>query len=451
MKIKFLGATGTVTGSKYLIEHNGKNVLVDCGLFQGYKNLRLRNWERLPININQIDAILLTHAHIDHSGYIPKFIKEGFKGKIFSTPGTRDLCKILLPDCGYLQEEEARYANKRGFSKHRPALPLFTAEEAKRSLEYFRPVNYRTKFDLGSGLSFEFRNAGHILGAASVILSDGSRSVTFSGDLGRENDPILYSPDAPVETDYLVMESTYGNRRHPISKPAEDLCDIINESFKRRGVIIIPAFAVGRAQTVLYYISELLKEQKIPPMPIYLNSPMATNVTGLYCEHQQDHKLTSDQCHKMCEVATYINSAEESKRLNLKKGPMLIISASGMATGGRVVHHIKAFATDQRNTILFTGFQAGGTRGEKIVHGAETVKIHGQAIPIRAQIKNLNNLSAHADQSELLNWAKKFPKRPQRVFITHGEANSSLELKNLLEVELGWNGSVPDYLDEVEI
>lgn len=451
MKLKFLGATGTVTGSKYLIEHNSKKILIDCGLFQGPKRLRLRNWEDLPININTIDSVILTHAHIDHSGYIPRLVKSGFRGKIYCTPPTRDLCKILLPDCGYLQEEEARYANKRRYSKHKPALPLFTFEEARTSLEYFRPVEYKKKFELGDGLSFEFRNAGHILGSASVTISDGAKSITFSGDIGREEDPVLYPSEVPDKSDYIVMESTYGNRMHSKSEAIDELEGVINETYNRGGVIIVPAFAVGRSQMLLRYISVLLKEKRIPNLPIYLNSPMATNVTDVYCDHRNNHKLNPDECAEMCNIATYVNTADESKRLNLRKEPMLIISASGMATGGRVIHHIKAFGSGAKNTLLFTGFQAGGTRGEKIVSGAETVRIHGQDISIRAQVVNLNSLSAHADQSELLRWAKKFSNKPTKVFVTHGEANSSSEFKKKLEEDLGWDVVMPEYLDEVEL
>tara|TARA_B100001248_G_scaffold227481_1_gene185947 strand:- start:12956 stop:14311 length:1356 start_codon:yes stop_codon:yes gene_type:complete len=451
MKLKFLGATGTVTGSKYLIEHGTQKVLIDCGLFQGGKRLRTRNWEKLPIDPADINAVILTHAHIDHSGYLPRLVKEGFRGKIYATPATKDLCKILLPDCGYLMEEEARYANKRKFSKHSPALPLFTIEEAKASLELFSEVPYGEKCEIGSGLRFTFSNAGHILGSAHVSVSDGSKNIVFSGDIGRLSDEMMMAPDPPKKADYLVMESTYGNRTHPQTKPEQELCKIINTTIKRGGTIIIPAFAVGRAQLVLHYIAKLLKEGAIEKFPIYLNSPMATNVTGIYCNHKYNHKLSKLECHEMCDIAKYVRTPEESKSLNKDDHPKLIISASGMATGGRVVHHLKAFITDPKNTILFTGFQAGGTRGEKIVSGAETVKIHGQEFPIRAEIYNLNHLSAHADQSELLSWASSFTSRPKKVFITHGEGEGATALKEILEKELDYNCILPDYLEEIEL
>lgn len=451
MKLKFLGATQTVTGSKYLIEHDRKKILVDCGLFQGFKELRLRNWEDIPINVNNLDAVVLTHAHIDHSGYIPRLVKMGFKGKVYCTPATRDLCKILLPDCGYLMEEEARYANKRKFSKHSPALPLFTFDEAQSSLKSFRAVPYNQDFSLGDGLSIQFFNAGHILGSSSVVIGTENKKICFSGDIGRSADPILHPPEVPESVDCVVMESTYGNRLHEESDPMDDLEKIINRAFKRGGTIIMPAFAVGRSQEVLYFISKLKEQNRIPDMPVYLNSPMATNVTNIYCDNGEAHKLSPRECHEMCNVATYVNSPEESKRLNLRTDPKLIISASGMATGGRVIHHIKAFGPAEKNLLLFTGFQAGGTRGEKIVSGAESVRIHGQEVSIQAEVVNLNNLSAHADAKELINWAKKFKKAPSKVFITHGEQSASQELKSTLEKSLGWPCEVPTYLDEVEL
>lgn len=451
MKLTFLGATGTVTGSKYLLEHNRTKVLIDCGLFQGLKKLRLQNWSDLPFNVEGIDSVVLTHAHIDHSGYVPRLVKQGFKGKVYCTPPTRDLCKVLLPDCGYLQEEEARYANKRGYSKHKPALPLFSLDEAQESLKHFRPVRYQTKFDLGDGLTLEFRNAGHILGSAHVVISNGDKTITFSGDIGRENDPILNPSDLPNSTDYLVMESTYGNRRHPDSDPQGDLAKVINQTVDRGGTIILPAFAVGRTQMVLYYLSKLKQNSEIPDIPVFLNSPMASNVTNLYCEHRNSHTLTDDQCKEMCNVATYVNSVEESKALNSNKYPKLIIAASGMATGGRVIHHLKTYAPYENNTLLFTGFQAAGTRGEKIVGGSDTVKIHGQHVPVRAEVQNLSGLSAHADSEELIKWVKRFESPPKLTFVTHGEPNAAAEFRSKLENTFNTSCVVPEYLAEVEL
>ncbi|RLA63417.1 MAG: MBL fold metallo-hydrolase [Epsilonproteobacteria bacterium] len=451
MKIKFLGATGTVTGSKYLLTHNRKKILVDCGLFQGLKKLRLRNWGEFPVNIGEISAIILTHAHIDHSGYVPRLYREGFRGKIYTTPGTRELCKILLPDSGFLMEEEAMYANKKGFSKHKPALPLFTIEDARDSLSHFRSVPFNKKFELGDGLSFEFKNAGHILGSAHLIITDGNKSITFSGDIGRSNDPLLLPPEPPSETDYLVIESTYGNRIHSDLDPAEELLRVVERTIKRGGTVLIPAFAVGRSQAILYYLSKLKQQNKLPDVPIFLNSPMAQDVTDLYCHYGSNQKLSSEELQTVCYLADYVTSADDSKKLNYDVSPKIIISASGMITGGRVVHHLKAFGPDEKSTILFTGYQATGTRGQAILSGKKSIKIHGEYIEINAEVAYLDSLSAHADQKELLEWAKKFKTPPQKTFITHGEEQSSEVLKELLISELDLDCVKPQYLDEFEL
>ena len=373
MKLTFLGATGTVTGSKYLLEHHRLRVLIDCGLFQGHKKLRLQNWEQLPLDINSIDAVILTHAHIDHSGYIPRLIKEGFKGAVYCTPSTRDLCRILLPDCGFLMEEEARYANKKGFSKHKPAMALYTEKEAVKALKSFRTVPYGTSFKLKGGLDFEFRNAGHILGSANVTLSDGDRSICFSGDVGRVKDPLLYPPVAPAKVDYLVVESTYGNRIHSKEDPMDELEKVIKRTVARGGVVVIPSFAVGRAQHLLYYLHLLKKQKRIPSVPIYLNSPMASKANEVFCARHESFKLNEKEAHKICQIATVAVTEEDSRRLNTLTKPAIILSASGMATGGRVVHHIKTYGANKKNTLLFTGFQVAGTRGQAIVNGCESV------------------------------------------------------------------------------
>lgn len=451
MKIKFLGATGTVTGSKYLLSHNRKQILIDCGLFQGLKELRLRNWAKFPVNIGELTAVILTHAHIDHSGYIPRLYKEGFRGKIYSTPGTRELCKILLPDSGFLMEEEAFYANKKGFSKHSPALPLFTIEDAKDCLTHFRTVPFNKVFELGDGLSFEFKNAGHILGSAHLVVSDGSKKITFSGDIGRSDDPLLLPPEVPRETDFLVIESTYGNRKHSESDPLEELRKVIDRTVKRGGTVIIPAFAVGRSQAILFYLSKLKEQGLLPDIPIFLNSPMAQDVTDLYCHYGSNQKLSTEDMQTVCYLADYVTSSDDSKTLNRDVSSKIIISASGMATGGRVVHHLKHFAPDERNTILFTGYQAAGTRGQAILAGKESIKIHGEYVPINAEVAYLDSLSAHADQDELIDWAKKFKRPPQKVFITHGEEESSEIFKDLLTSELKWNCIKPQYLEEFDL
>lgn len=451
LKIQFLGGVETVTGSKYLITYNETKFLVDCGLFQGVKKLRLKNWVDLPIDPKEIDFIILTHAHIDHSGYIPRLIKNGFKGKIFSTAATFDLCKILLPDAGHLAEEDAAYLNKGNRSKHHPALPLFTSKEAEESLRYFRPLNFSETQVIEPDLKFEFLKAGHILGAASVILELGSTKIGFSGDIGRQEDPIFYAPDLLPPVDYLFIESTYGNRLHSQSNPMDDLERLIQETHKKNGVIVIPTFAVGRAQTLMYYLWKLKSQHRIPNIPMYLNSPMATNVSELLSKHEGNHKLNYSQCREICQVVKYVRSVEDSIALNKKKGPMLILSASGMLTGGRVLHHLKAFAPFPENMILLTGFQAVGTRGATLQQGAEEIKIHGEYIPVRAQVKILDNMSAHADYGEIIQWLTKASLKPKRVFVTHGEPAAADELRRRLAENFGWNCYVPEHDETVTI
>jgi metallo-beta-lactamase family protein len=451
MEITFLGATGTVTGSKYLIASGSKKVLVDCGLFQGFKQLRLRNWESLPTSPAEIDAVVLTHAHLDHSGYLPLLVKEGFEGRIYCTPGTRDLCAILLPDSGFLQEEDAEHANKHRYSKHDPALPLYTQEDAVGSLRQFLPVDFDRDHDLGNGLILRFLPAGHILGSALVSLKNGRTSILFSGDLGRPHDLIMNPPAVVRQTDYLVIESTYGNRRHDPTDPKAALAAVINRTVARGGVVLIPSFAVGRTQSVLYYIHLLKSENSIPDIPVYLNSPMAVEATDIYCDHFREHRLTPSECKAMCGAAHFVNSVEESKRLNSFPPPMIVISASGMATGGRVLHHIEAFAPEPRNTILFVGYQAGGTRGEAMIHGVPSVKIHGEYVPVRAEIVAMEGLSAHADYTEIMEWLGHFEAPPTKTFITHGEPPAADALRHRIEEQRGWRCRVPAYLERATL
>lgn len=449
--LRFLGATGTVTGSKYLFATGDQRILVDCGLFQGFKQLRLRNRAPLPFEPASVSAVVLSHAHIDHSGYLPLLVKNGFGGRIHCSEATRDLCRILLPDAGRLQEEEAEYANRRGFSKHKPALPLYTEEDARRALTQFAPHEFDREVAL-DGVRLRLAPAGHILGASIASLSDGARTVVFSGDLGRPNDPIMVPPSTIGRADYLVLESTYGDRRHDPEDPRLVLGRVIRDTARRGGVVVIPSFAVGRAQSLLYYIHQLKSEGAIAAdLPVFLNSPMAVDATEIYHRYRTEHRLTPEQCRGMCAAATIVNTPDESKRLNERKGPMVIIAASGMATGGRVVHHLKAFAPDPRNTILFSGFQAGGTRGATILSGAESVKIHGEYVPIRAEVGVINNLSAHADYAEILDWLRRFDRPPREVFITHGEPTAADALRHRIEEQLRWRVRVPDYLEEVAL
>jgi metallo-beta-lactamase family protein len=453
VEIQFLGGVGTVTGSKYLVETGGRKILVDCGLFQGYKQLRLRNWSPPPVDPATIDAVVLTHAHLDHSGYLPVLVRHGFRGPIFSTAATRDLCDILLPDSGYLQEKEADFANRHGTSKHHPARPLYTQEEAEDVISRFRGAAFGKDVDLGGGVTLRMLRAGHILGAAMVRLTYEGRSLQFSGDLGRFGDATMFDPEPVRQADWLVVESTYGDRRHPRSDPEDALADIVTRTAGRGGTILVPAFAVGRAQSVLYHLYRLRAAGRIPDIPLVLDSPMAIDATDIFCRHIADHRLSANDCARVFGSVRYLRTVEESKSLhrNHVNMPMVIISASGMATGGRVLHHLRHFAPDHRNAILFTGFQAGGTRGATITAGAESVKIFGEYVPIRAEVQNLHMLSAHADADEIMRWLKNFDAPPRNTFVTHGEPAAADALRHRIEEELGWSCTVPDYRDRVEL
>lgn len=450
MKLQFLGATGTVTGSKYLLTEGSSQLLIDCGLFQGYKELRLRNRAQFAIPPASVDAVVLTHAHLDHSGYLPLLVKDGFRGKIFCSEATYDLCKLLLPDSGHLLEEEAGYANRHGFSRHAPALPLYSEADAVRALRQFHPVAFGKAFSPANGIQCELFPAGHILGAAIVRLRCGGKTVVFSGDLGRENDPIMVAPTPIDHADILVVESTYGDKVHDPVDPLLLLGKTVRDTAARGGVTIIPAFAVGRAQALLYDLHRLKEQGEIPArLPVYLNSPMAADATALYQKHAALHRLSAGQCVAMRHAARIVNSVEESIALNERQVPMVIVAASGMATGGRVLHHLKAFAPDPRNTILFAGFQAGGTRGAQMLEGVAAIKIHGQFVPLRAQVEQISNLSAHADGNEIMGWLSHFQRAPQRTFITHGEPAAAEALRRRIAADLDWECSVPAYLDEV--
>jgi metallo-beta-lactamase family protein len=452
MKIQFLGATGTVTGSKYRVSAGGSEILLDCGLFQGFKQLRLRNWAPPPFDPAHIDAVVLTHAHIDHSGYLPLLVKRGFSGRIYCTEATYELCRILLPDAAHLQEEQAAHANRHGYSKHSPALPLYTRRDADAALRRFTPVPWRRAWEAAPGIDVQCLPAGHILGAAIVRVSAGAKSVAFSGDLGRSDDPIMRAPADVGHADALVLESTYGDRLHDRGDPEAAIARIVAETAARGGVVVVPAFAVGRAQALLLHLFRLKAAGAIArSLPIYLDSPMASDVTALYVRFRGEHRLAARDCEAMARSAKHVRTPEESAQLDQSSWPMVIIAGSGMASGGRVLHHLKRFAPDPRNTILFGGFQAGGTRGADLVRGASEIKIHGAYVPVRAQVHNLESLSAHADYAEILDWLSHFERAPGRIFITHGEPEAAEALRKRIAQRFGWACEVPDYLECADV
>lgn len=449
--LQFLGATDTVTGSRYLIRSRGHRVLIECGLFQGYKHLRDRNRVAFQVSPANIDAVVLTHAHLDHTGYVPALVRDGFNGPVYATPGTAELCSLLLPDSGYLQEEEARYADRTASSTHHPPVPLYTAEDAVRSLNSFRTQGFDSPFSLPGGIEATFLPAGHILGAAQVHLKLGGRTIHFTGDLGRTHDPLMYPPRDLEPVDVLVTESTYGNRAHPAGNPETELGEIISRVAKRRGVIMIAAFAVGRAETVLLHLSRLLARNAIPSIPIYLNSPMAIDASGMYQRHREEHRLKQHEFESMYKVATPVRSADESKLLNLRGGPMIIISASGMLTGGRILHHLAAYGPDRRNAIILSGYQAGGTRGASLAAGEKHLRIYGQDVEIGAEVIQMEGLSAHADSDDLIQWMKTASQAPAMTYVTHGEPDAADTLRARIKRQLGWKARVPEHLETISL
>jgi metallo-beta-lactamase family protein len=451
MRLTFLGATDTVTGSRYLLEHDGHRILVDCGLFQGPKKLRDLNWRELSFAAAGLDAVVLTHAHIDHSGYLPRLCKAGFTGPIFATEGTRDLLKILLPDAAHLQEEEARRANRHGYSKHDPALPLYTRDDAERALTQVTAVAYHAPFTPLPGVAARYSRAGHIVGAACLALTVGGKTLTFSGDVGRPIDPIMRPPELLAATDTLVIESTYGDRRHPAEHLEELLAKLINETVARGGTVVVPAFAVGRAQHLLHLLAELRAAHRIPDVPIFLDSPMAIDATELFLRHADDHQLTPAECVALGKVASYAHTPDDSKAIDARTAPAIIISASGMATGGRVLHHLARFLPDPRSTVLLVGYQAVGTRGRALLERTEELKLLGQYVAVRAQVAQIEALSAHADYQELIEWLRASKVAPHQIFITHGEPAAADAFRRRLHEAFGWDPVVPTYGDAFEV
>lgn len=446
VNITFLGGADTVTGSKYLVRHGEQQVLVDCGLFQGYKQLRLRNWNPPPFKDSEIDAVLLTHAHLDHSGYLPLLCRQGFKGRVHATAGTRDLCAILLPDSGHIQEEDAAFANRHGFSKHSPAQPLYTQLDALNCQRQIQGEALHKTFSPLPGWRATFFSAGHILGAASVLLEVAGRRILFSGDLGRSNDLMMNPPDAPPPADTVLIESTYGDRTHPEEDILGELADALQRVSARGGVAVVPVFAVGRAQALLHAIAQLKAQGKTPhALPIFLDSPMAVHTTALYERHPHAHRLDASQLDALNRVATMVETPEASKALGKRHGPMVILSASGMATGGRVLHHLAMHLPNHRNMVILTGFQAPGTRGATLASGGAFLRIHGQDIPVKAEVVSLSSASAHADRTQLLGWLQSMKQAPDQVYIVHGERGASDALRQDIEHQLKWRALVPEH------
>lgn len=456
-KLTFLGAARTVTGSKYLLEHNGQKVLFDCGLFQGLKDLRLRNWGEFPVPPESLNAVVLTHAHLDHVGYLPRLVAQGYRGRVFCTPGTKDLAQIVLPDAGRIQEEDARQANKHGYSKHAPALPLFTEADALRALTQLQPLGYERPIEVVPGVSIEFHPAGHLLGSAFIIVKlTGGPKILFGGDLGRYNRPILPDPSRAIAADVVLVESTYGDRDHQPDDEGEQLAAVIKKTAGQHGKLVIPAFAIGRVEELLYWVRRLEAEHRIPVLPVYVDSPMATEALKYYsarvAELDPELRPTSGQVYAFATTRFQtIASPQQSKELTASRRPAIVISSSGMATGGRVLHHLAAALPDQRNTVLFVGYQAEGTRGRQLVDGAKDVRIHGHSIAVNASIAKIDSMSAHADRGEILRWLATLGSAPRRLCLVHGEPAPMDALKGLIQERLSWTPYTPGHGETIEL
>lgn len=450
--LRFLGAAGTVTGSRHLLEVGGQRTLLDCGLFQGIKTLRLRNWAPLQVPPADIDAVVLSHAHLDHSGYLPRLVRDGFGGRVYCSHATFDLCRLLLLDSAHLQEADADYLNRHNLSSHEPALPLYTVADAQRAIAALHPVDFDVAIELPGNCRARLRRAGHILGAAIVELDYPGGRLVFSGDLGRYGDPLMPAPLPIPQADYLVIESTYGNRAHGKESVLDALEAIIVRTVRRGGTVVIPSFAVGRAQSLLYHLWQLKQAKRLPrDLPVFLDSPMASGAVDVYLRHLADQRLTRADARAALTMATCVTDVEQSKALDASPMPKIIVSASGMATGGRVIHHLKHYLPDPRNTVLFAGFQAMGTRGAAMLAGAPTVKIHGAYIPVRAEVDNLSMLSAHADADEILRWLGGFSQPPRETFIVHGEPDAADALRLRIKDELGWRCRAVEQNDSVAL
>lgn len=455
-KLTFLGAARTVTGSKYLLDVDGKKILVDCGLFQGLKDLRLRNWQPLPVAASDLTAVVLTHAHLDHSGYLPRLTVEGYHGRIFCTAGTADLCKLVLPDSARLQEEDAREANRLRYSRHDPALPLYREPDAFRALSQLQPFGFNRPVSITDGVEIEFINAGHLLGSSFIKMTiKPNLRILFGGDLGRYSRPVLPDPSPPVEADVLLLESTYGDRIHEPDDNGARLAAIINDTIARGGKVIIPAFAIGRVEEVLYWIKRLEDEGKIQKLPVFVDSPMALDALRYYAQRAEelDADIQGAKAVRRFTTARFqpVTSAQQSAELVRSRIPSIVVSSSGMATGGRVLYHLVATLPDKRNTILFVGYQAAGTRGRQLIDGAREVKIKGQIVNVVARIERIDSMSAHADSEEIMRWLGQFPSPPRTTYLVHGEPLPMDALKAKIEDRLKWTVHAPQHLETVEI
>jgi metallo-beta-lactamase family protein len=445
MRLTFLGGTETVTGSKYLLETETTRVLIDCGLYQGYKWLRRRNWQPLPLGIDAVDAIVLSHAHLDHSGFIPVLYKHGFRGKVFTHAATASLCGLLWPDSGKIQEEDAKFYHKHKLSRHAEPEPLYDEATAQAALKLLQPVEFHHTFQIGD-LSFTLQPAGHLLGAASVIVQHHDYRIGFSGDVGRPNDILMHPPELLPQVDLLLLEATYGDRRHAPEDAWEQLAEVVNEAAHDGGVLLIPSFAVGRAQLLQHMLVTLMAERKIPHLSIYLDSPMAISASNIYQRYHTYHRLTHQQCDQAFQQVIYTRSIDESKALASERGPHIIIAGSGMATGGRILHHFKHWLSDHRTTVLFSGHQAGGTRGAKMEQGVESIKVHGQWLPVKAKIRRLDGLSGHADYLELGAWlaASQLNAKTQ-IYLVHGEPDALESMADYLKQTTDFDVNIGDY------
>ncbi len=451
MRITFLGAAGTVTGSKTLLEVNGLRILIDAGLFQGLKELRQLNWKKLPFAPAGIDSVILTHAHLDHCGYLPRLVKEGFRGSIYCTPPTIDLADIVMRDSGKIQEEDARKANEQGFGHHRPALPLYTVKDAMAVLPLMKAHGYGRQADLGHGVHFSFFNTGHILGSAGVRVQYGRRSIVFSGDLGREKPLFLYPKEEVESADYLVCESTYGDRLHSKTSPYRVIKEAIWRAYRKKSVLLIPAFAIERTQEVIYIIHRLRMKNALPPIPVYLDSPMGINATEIMLKYPQWHRLSEAEAKAMVEAVRLIRDPRSSRSLVRKGETAVIMAGSGMIEGGRILDYLERYLSDPDAGILLVGFQAEGTRGRALLEGAAELKFHGRFHRVKAHIRHLDSLSAHADQSELLDWLQGMHSAPERIFLNHGEKHQADALRVKIKSVLGWDVQLPQLGQHFEL